>query len=209
LFEVVIVRVRADEGAKTNNVCLPGELLVTNPARGEREHNRENDPADGNPGRAKRFLKDPDHHAGGGPSVGHTRKPEMAFVRGAEALGEPIAAHNNRQCAESAHRNGVPEVNAALIGRERREHGETGEKMRMPRKRVIAKRARGLRQNHRESDERERLPKLRRFEPDEKSDEAAARGGKETANGALFGIVTQGGQLGGEIECCAENGESK
>ena len=82
----------------------------------------------------------------------------MAFVRGAKPLGEPIAANDNRQCAESAHGHGVPGGHAARITRERREHGETGEKMRVPGKRVIAQRARHLGQNHRESDESEGLP---------------------------------------------------
>src|SRR6202521_3983277 len=209
LLEAVIIEVRADESAKTDDVGVPGELLVTNPARGEREHDGENDPADGNPGRAERFLKDPHHHAGAGPGVGHARKPEMPFIRGAKTLGEPIAANNNRQCAKSAHGNGVPGVVAARIGRERSEHSETGEKMRMPGKCVVAHRARGFGQKHRERDKRKRPPKLWRFEPDEKSEETAARGGEETANGVLSVIITQGGQPGGEIERCAEKGKSK
>src|SRR6266478_9857137 len=133
----------------------------------------------------------------------------MALVRDAKPLGEPIAANNNRQCAKSAHRHGVPGVDAAGISRECREHGETGEKMRMPAKRVIAQHARHLGQNHRESDESEGLPKLRRFEPDEKSKETAARGGEEAANGALPRFITQGRQSGGEIERCSENGKSE
>ncbi len=144
MLEIVVVEERADESAETDDVRLPSELLVTNPARGEREHDGENYPADGNPGGAERLLKDPDHHAGAGPSVGHARKFEMAFVRSAEPLGEPIASNNDRQSAESAHGDGVPVVKTALISGQRREHGETGEKMRMPGKRVIAQRARGF-----------------------------------------------------------------
>src|SRR5882762_154180 len=122
-------------------------------------------------------------------------------VTGVQTCALPIS--------KSAHRHGVPGVDAAGISRECREHGETGEKMRMPGKRVIAQRARRLGQNHRESDESEGLPKLRRFEPDEKNKETAARGGEEAANRALRGIVTQGGQPGGEIERCTEDGKSK
>src|SRR5216684_1176255 len=55
-------------------------------------------------------------------------------------------------------------------------------------------------QKYREGDKGERLPKLRDFKPDEQSDKAATRGGEESANGALLGIIPQGCQLGGEIE---------
>ena len=102
----------------------------------------------------------------------------------------------------------MPGVHAARISRERRKHGETSEKMRVPGKRMIAQCARGLGQKHRKSDESEGLPKLRRFEPDEKSKETAARGGEETANGALPRIVTQCSQPGGEIERCTKKGKS-
>src|ERR1700682_5485406 len=116
----------------------------------------------------------------------------MSFVRGGEPLGEPIASDNDRQCAERAHWNGVPGVDAARISCERSEHGETGEKMRMPGKCVVEQRARGLGQEHRKSNESEGVPNLRRLEPDEKSKETAARGGEDAANRALPGIVTQG-----------------
>ena len=208
LLEFVVVEESADKSAETDDVGLPGKLLVTNPARGEREHDGENDPANGNPGRAKRLLKDPDHDAGAGPSVGHARKLEMPFIRCAQPLGEPIAANNDRQCAERAHRNGVPEADGAWISGERGEYGEAGEKMGVPGKGVITQRARGLGQSHRENHESEGLPKLRRFEPNEKSKETAARGGEETANGALPRIVAQCSQPGGEIERCTKKGKS-
>src|SRR3981189_2906317 len=133
----------------------------------------------------------------------------MSFVRDAKPLGEPIASDNDRQCAESAHWNGVPGVDAARISRERSKHGETGEYMRMPGKRVIAQRACGFRQNACECDESEGLPKFRRLEPDKKSRHTAAPSGEEAANRALAGIVAQSGQLGGEIERCTENRNRK
>src|SRR2546425_342590 len=77
--------------------------------------------------------------------------------------------------------------------------------MRMPRQGVITQRARSLGQNHGESDEGERLPKLRHLIPNEKSKETATGGGEESANGTLLGIVTQCRQLGSEIERCTEN----
>ena len=103
----------------------------------------------------------------------------------------------------------MPGVHAARISRERRKHGETSEKMRVPGKRMIAQCARGLGQKHRKSDESEGLPKLRRFEPNEKSKETAARGGEEATNSALPRFITQGRQSGGEIERGTENGKSK
>jgi len=103
----------------------------------------------------------------------------MSFVSGSKPLGEPIASDNDRQRTESAHWNSVPDVDTARISRERSEQAKTGEKMRVPGKRVIAQCARGLGQEHRKSDECEGLPKLRRFEPEEKSKETAARSSKE------------------------------
>ena len=81
--------------------------------------------------------------------------------------------------------------------------------MRVTRKHVISQRARGLRQNHRESNECDRLPKLRRFKPDEQPKERGTRNGKQPANGALPGIIAQSCQSRGEIEHRAENGESE
>src|SRR6267378_2967946 len=132
----------------------------------------------------------------------------MAFVRGPEPLRDPIATNNNRQCAKSAHGNGVPDVDTALIGSERREDCEASEKMRVPSKRVISQCASGLGQNHRETNECERLPKLRDFEPDEQTEETAPCNGEEAANGALVAIVAQSRQLGREIERCRENRKS-
>src|SRR6267378_3374681 len=132
----------------------------------------------------------------------------MAFVCGPEALHDPIATNNNRQCAKSAYGNGVPDVDTALIGSERREDCEASEKMRVPSKRVISQCASGLGQNHRETNECERLPKLRDFEPDEQTEETAPCNGEEAANGALVAIVAQSRQLGREIERCRENRKS-
>ena len=84
MFEVVVVKERAEQGAESDDVCLPGEMLVANPARGKREHDRENNPAHRDPRRAERFLKNPDHHGGSRPGVGHARQSKMPFVRGAE-----------------------------------------------------------------------------------------------------------------------------
>src|SRR5437773_4094146 len=74
LLQVVVVKVRAEEGTKADDVRLPRELMVANPARGKREHDRENDPADGNPWRMQSFLEGPHHHPSGGPGVCHLRR---------------------------------------------------------------------------------------------------------------------------------------
>src|SRR5438132_1458479 len=81
--------------------------------------------------------------------------------------------------------------------------------MRVPSKRVITEHKRGTGQNHHESDESEWLQKRGSLKPDKKSDESAASGREQAANGALLGIVTQGSQLGGEIERGTENGKSE
>src|SRR6266481_7648429 len=133
----------------------------------------------------------------------------MAFVRGPEPFRDPVATDNNRQCAESAHGNGVPDVDSALIDSERREDCEASEKMRVPSKRVISQCASGLGQNHRENDECERLPKLRDFEPDEQTEETAPCNGEEAANDALVATVPQNRQLGSEIERRGENRKSR
>ncbi len=83
----------------------------------------------------------------------------------------------------------MPGMQPTLTGGECGEHGKTSEKMRVPRQRVVMECARGLGQNHCESNEREGLPKLWRFEPDEKSEENTARSGEESAKGALLSIV--------------------
>ena len=191
LLQVVVIKVRAEEGTEADDVRLPGNLSITNPARGKREHDGENDPANGNPGRVERFLKDPNHHAGCDPCVGRSRNLEVPIVLGTEALGKPIAADNDRQRAERAHQNGVPAVNTGRIGRESCVDGETRKKIRVPGKRVITNRARGFRQNHRKGDEREWLPKLRHLKPDKKRDESASCSREEATNGTLLGIVTQ------------------
>ena len=51
LLQVVVIKVRAEDGTEADDVRLPRELMVANPAGGKREHDRENDPADGNPWR--------------------------------------------------------------------------------------------------------------------------------------------------------------
>src|SRR6266481_2230312 len=119
----------------------------------------------------------------------------MAFVRGPEPFRDPVATDNNRQCAESAHGNGVPDVDSALIDSERREDCEASEKMRVPSKRVIS--------------QCERLPKLRYFEPDEQTEETAPCNGEEAANDALVATVPQNRQLGSEIERRGENRKSR
>src|SRR5947199_6471802 len=53
LLQVVVIKVRAEEGTEADDVRLPGNLSITNPARGKREHDGENDPANGNPGDRK------------------------------------------------------------------------------------------------------------------------------------------------------------
>ena len=92
----------------------------------------------------ERFLKDPNHHAGCDPGVGRTRNLEVPIILGAKTFGEAIAAYNDRQCAERSHWNHVPQMNTGRISGERREDGETGEKMRVPGKRVVTKRTCGL-----------------------------------------------------------------
>src|SRR4029077_10029727 len=59
------------------------------------------------------------------------------------------------------------------------------------------------------TNECERLPKLRDFEPDEQTEETAPCKGEEAADGALVAIVAQSRQLGREIERCGENRKSK
>src|SRR6266436_1189155 len=80
--------------------------------------------------------------------------------------------------------------------------------MRVNRDGIIFYGAGGFGQKYGEGDEGERLPKLWNFKPDEQGDEAATRGGEESANGALLGIIPQGCQLGGEIERGTKNRQS-
>ncbi len=122
LFEVVVVKVGAEQSAETDDVGLPGELLVTNPARGEREHDGENDPADGNPRRAEGFFENPDHQAGGHPGIGDASQAEMALVFRAHALGKPVSACNDGDCGESMHGNGVPGSRRKLVCGKRRKN---------------------------------------------------------------------------------------
>src|SRR6266850_8335130 len=79
--------------------------------------------------------------------------------------------------------------------------------MRVPGKRMVTQRAPGLRQDYRESNEREGLPKLRRFVPNEQTQETAPCGGEEGTNGTLLRIVTQGSQFCCEIKRHSENGK--
>src|SRR6266436_468063 len=81
--------------------------------------------------------------------------------------------------------------------------------MRVNRNGIVFYGTRGFGQKHREGDESKRLPKLRNFKPDEQGDEAATRGGEESANGALLTIIPQGSQLGGEIEDGTKNGKTE
>src|SRR5260370_36929614 len=81
--------------------------------------------------------------------------------------------------------------------------------MRVNRNGIIFHGASGFRQKHREGDEGKRLPKLRNFKPDEQGDKTATRGGEESADGALLVVVSQGCQLGGEIERGTKNRKSE
>jgi len=88
--QVVVIEERAGKNAETDDVCLPSQLLVTNPARGERENDGENDPANGNPGRAS-APEGPDIMPVR-PTCKYARKREMSFVSGSKRYGEPIAS---------------------------------------------------------------------------------------------------------------------
>src|SRR5690348_1419487 len=59
LLQVVVIKVRAEEGTEADDVRLPRELMVANPARGERKHDGENDPPNSNPWSMQSFLEDP------------------------------------------------------------------------------------------------------------------------------------------------------
>src|SRR6267378_3274147 len=80
LFEIVVVKIGAEQSADTDDVRLPGELLVTDPARGERERHSENNPADRDPGSAERFFENPDHQPGGDPGIGDPGQGKMTVV---------------------------------------------------------------------------------------------------------------------------------
>src|SRR5215472_17301685 len=79
----------------------------------------------------------------------------------------------------------------------------------MPANGVIGQGSRGFREDYGESDERKRLPQLRRLKPNEQSEERRARGGKEPAKSTLLSIVAMRRQLCREIVRRSENGQGQ
>src|SRR5437016_892112 len=64
LLHVVVVKIRAEKRTEANDVRLPRKLMVANPPRGKREHDREDNPSNSNPGCMQSFFEYPNHHAG-------------------------------------------------------------------------------------------------------------------------------------------------
>src|SRR5271163_4772457 len=86
--QIQVERVGANEGRERDNVGLPREMAVANPASGKRESNRERDPRNGNPRSAERLFKDPNHQARGNPGVSDARDFPMAYILDAQAFGD-------------------------------------------------------------------------------------------------------------------------
>src|SRR5262249_53010639 len=116
LRKAVIVEKGAKHSTEADDIRLPGELRIVNPAMGDRESDREDDPSHGNPWGVKSFFENPGHYSCASRGVSDLSGAEVSRVDDTHARCEPVEAGYNGHRGERAPGNRVPSVPIAGIG---------------------------------------------------------------------------------------------
>ena len=91
------------------------------------------------------------------------------------SLGNPVCSRNHGQCPERVQWDGVPTLEACLIGGDSSQHRQASQQMSVPRERVIPNPSTDFEEQHRKSNRRQWLPEFWHLVVDEQRDAEPCR----------------------------------